>query len=231
MKYNNGYSQDNFYNAQIDELLERAKEYSEGNRDLELTLLNLWKQGIKTIGCCIGHAEDDPKYTDGIGYLAFRLDNQNSFKYLDMIYKMYEEQKKRDITMIIDESSESIHFPYKYRNTIFNSLKELSKTEFSNYNKETKVNQIIPIMNFSKNLNMSLEYVMKDNKIYVAIYNETEEQLKDVENSIMPIDDCSEIKFPFIVECNQENIKKINVLINNYIENNLTENNSQNIRK
>lgn len=41
---------------------EQAKEFSEGNKDLEDILLFLWSKGIKTIACCKGHENHGRPY-------------------------------------------------------------------------------------------------------------------------------------------------------------------------
>lgn len=215
-KYNTGSSDDNFYDASPNELLERAKDYSEGNKNLEITLLNLWKNGIKTIGCCIGHNEYNPLYYNGIGYIAFRLDNDNAFKYLNMIYVLYKKLRIENIDLLIDEGSTSIHFPYKYSNIIFGVLKKLSKTDFSKYNSIMKIEPIIETIDFSKSINMSFDCMITSKTIKTAIYNEEDLEVVFPDEAIVPLNNCDEISFPFVVKCNYDNINKITELIKDY---------------
>lgn len=100
MDYNNGFSHNDFYGHSLSELKERAKAYSEGNEDFEQALLNMWAKDIRTMGCCIGHPKGDPKYTDGRGYLAFYLDNDNSHCFLSILRKLdiFEDDVMVDVT-------------------------------------------------------------------------------------------------------------------------------------
>ena len=72
MTYNDGHIHEDFY--EDSENLEKiASEFSEGNPLLASTLLTLWKNGIKTHGCCNGH-EDNP-----ISYLSIEIDKNSRF--------------------------------------------------------------------------------------------------------------------------------------------------------
>lgn len=70
MAYNDGKIHNDFY--EDSENLEKiALEFSEGNPLLASTLLTLWKNGIKTHGCCNGH-ENNPT-----SYLSIEIDNNS----------------------------------------------------------------------------------------------------------------------------------------------------------
>ena len=65
-----------------------AKEFSEGDKNLESILLNLWEMGIETVACCIGrneenHPEDDSIFK--IPYLTIKIDEQNYSKVITLI--------------------------------------------------------------------------------------------------------------------------------------------------
>lgn len=65
-----------------EDLTEFAVEFSEGDNLLKETLLNLWKNNIKTFGCCIGH--DLPEYTL-VAYLSIIID-QHSIDFIKQLY-------------------------------------------------------------------------------------------------------------------------------------------------
>lgn len=55
------------------EMVEQAKVFSEGNKELEELLIYLWKNGIQTIGCCSGEHENSA--SPYIGFYVDKLDN------------------------------------------------------------------------------------------------------------------------------------------------------------
>ena len=86
MNYNDRNIHNNFYDEPIENLQVRARDYSEGNKDLEETLLNLWKQGVPTTSCCIGHEKKEDNDESGIGFFIFKLDNPKSTEFLNLLY-------------------------------------------------------------------------------------------------------------------------------------------------
>lgn len=60
MNYNDGKVHTEFYNEDVDRK-EIAKQFSEGDEQLEKCLLDLWNNGIQTTACCCGH--DTEEYT------------------------------------------------------------------------------------------------------------------------------------------------------------------------
>ncbi len=50
------------------EMKKQAKVFSEGNSELEQILIELWKNGVQTIGCCSGHNGKE------VPYISFYID-------------------------------------------------------------------------------------------------------------------------------------------------------------
>lgn len=57
---------------QIDDYQKAAKDFSEGNKELENLLLNCFSKGIKTVACCGGHENENRK-----PYISFSYSYEN----------------------------------------------------------------------------------------------------------------------------------------------------------
>ena len=79
MGYNNGVPVNGVLEAGIIKKYLMAKNFSEGNKDLEHLLWQCWKNGINTISCCAGHPETMEK---SIAYIVVEL-NENSELFLE----------------------------------------------------------------------------------------------------------------------------------------------------
>ena len=155
----------------------------------------------------------------GNGYITFEINNPNSFHLLNLIYKQIEELKEYDVSMTIDEETVSIYFPGLYSDIVYQLVNKLSNEIKSDNQDKMEIEPILEIIDFAKEQNKSLEYTIKKDKVFVAIYDEEEIEEKDPDEILKPIDEYSEITFPFIAECTKENIDKLNHMINNYNSN------------
>lgn len=62
-----------------------AKEYSEGSKQLEECLLELWNNNFETIGCCKGHTDKIPPTK---AYIGFKFNNNDTnIKFLSSLDK------------------------------------------------------------------------------------------------------------------------------------------------
>lgn len=106
MIYNDGQVHTDFYDKEVDKI-EIAKQFSEGDIQLQDCLLKLWEKGIKTLACCRGHGDTS------IAYISLVFDENSS----DLIYNicdyMYfsEEPVELDFSNHKDYDSVSIDMP------------------------------------------------------------------------------------------------------------------------
>ncbi len=214
MSYNDGNPQDNFYGESEENLQVRARDYSEGNKDLEITLLNLWKQGIPTNSCCIGHEKREDNDESGMGYFIFELKNPKSTKYLNLIYKMFEEIKVEGIYLSINPYYISVNFPREYGDLIFKMLNKISETDLSKKNEELEINPILEAIELAKNNNLFYSCSVEQGKIKISIYDYINNNYSEIPT--IALEDCNELKLPIILECTYQNINKLTELVTKY---------------
>ncbi len=213
MNYNDGSSDIKFFGkASLEELKERAKDYSEGNEDLEKTLLILWDKQIRTKACCVGH--DDESY----GYFCFLLDNDESFKYLKNIYQWLRMGEREEIKLSIENKSASLYFPRQYSNFVFSSLKELC-------NKEDELSEefdsLLDIMNTCDTMNLISRFELSNKDVHIFVYNHFDCIIKLDDNVSYSIDDIekNEPQLPFYVECSFADYERVHSYIQKHYAN------------
>ena len=214
MNYNDGNIYDNFYDEPIEKLQARARDYSEGNKDLEATLLNLWKQGVPTTSCCIGHEKKEDNDESGIGFFIFKLENPKSTEFLNLIYIMFEEIKVEGIYLDISSNYISVNFPREYGNLIFKMLNKLSEKDLSLENEELEINPILEIIELAKKNNMFYSCTIEQGKIQITIYDDTKHNYSEIPR--IALEECNELKLPIILECTYQNIDKLTELVTKY---------------
>ena len=96
---------------------------------------------------------------------------------------------------------------------------EVFGNRWKDYQNRIAIDPIITIIDFAKKQDKSLEYTIKNKKIYVAIYDEEEIEEIDPLEILKPITEYNKISFPIFVECTNENIDKLIHLIYNYNSN------------
>ena len=214
MNYNNGHSDTSFFGcASNEELQERARDYSEGNKDLESILLNLWERNIQTKGCCIGHE----KSYDKEGYLAFKLDNENSFKCLNMLLSMLEKLNIEKIEIVIFDNRVGFYFPYQSRDIVFSSVLELSKRNFDDYEEDSKFQKLMETLCFSNTIGLNTEMIISSKKIQITIYNEETKDIGIDQNKILPLHQITEFKLPFIIVCRYDELEEAAKVLQRFI--------------
>ena len=156
MIYNNG-STTNF--DKIEDYIKAAKEFSEGDKELEKLLLYCFSNRIKTVACCKGHKENK-----SLPYIAFSYNENNK----EFIYNLMSLFNNYDINISFVKSIggyifsiRSIKEDFELFKTINNYLEE--KTKDINITDDFK--QYIDIMDTSyenailNNENFRIEYL------------------------------------------------------------------------
>ena len=206
MNYNNGSSDMRFFDsASEEELQERAKDYSEGNSDLELTLLNLWNHRIKTKGCCIGH-NDNSK-----GYLSFMLNDKNSYKYLNEVFRLHQRLDVKDIEFMIDEECATMYYDRRIGSAVLYSLRRISEMDFSKKNEDPKELEFVKkIVDFCNRLGLRCNFIVLKDGVELAIYSRYVRLSRDTYDAPFSLTDSnSEIKFPFYAECSYSDLEQV----------------------
>lgn len=130
MNYNDGKIHTEFYNEDVDRK-EIAKQFSEGDEQLEKCLLELWDNGIQTTACCRGHDTNEHKcqpyislkFNHGIHGLIDNLynyiclpENRHSIE-LDFLYNSKNDSFNFSITMDNEQSKQRcLSFISRYLN-------------------------------------------------------------------------------------------------------------------
>lgn len=106
-----------------------AREFSEGNPNLENLLKEMWARNFETVGCCTGHDNDESAKP----YIAFKVNDKN--KTLNLISSI----NKNNIRIGFTTNKGEINCGITSRNRqdIFNDIiKSLDKTNTNMYLKE-----------------------------------------------------------------------------------------------
>ncbi len=160
-----------FYEDIITDKEKYAKVFSEGDIYLEKLLLEVWNQGIHTIGCCRGHNEKK-------SYIAFDL-NVNIDKVIDILKKI----KKENLGISFIHSDNKYSMSIKSCN-ISNSIKNI----VNNMNKEIDdlSDDLEKTINYLNNrakkeyLNIQFKYLNNSKIIYINTWDkELINELKD----------------------------------------------------
>lgn len=126
-----------------------AKEYSEGNKYLEICLLTLWENNIYTKGCCIGHSVKRP-------YIS--LDLTSNLKMIKSILNNIEKDDIR-ISFVCNEKNKGVSISSNIGNlTVFKKILNSIKENNNNIYKF----EIDKAMNWEKDYYM-IVYYYKDN--------------------------------------------------------------------
>lgn len=80
-----------------------AKDFSEGNKDLECLLLYCFQNGLETKACCAGHEEQFDELGNGTPYIVFEY-NENSSKAIISIIKKL--MNKKGIKLELDNTND-----------------------------------------------------------------------------------------------------------------------------
>lgn len=123
--YNTGHVVDFF---EITDYVKAAKDFSEGNSELEQLLLNCFSKGIKTVASCKGHPE-----TGQEPYIAFSycFDNQQ------VIYAILSRLEDKGVSFRYNKVSNNSYFSFNFDeynevSTLFNEI----NTVINEFNKE-----------------------------------------------------------------------------------------------
>lgn len=158
MNYNDGKIHTEFYNEDVDRK-EIAKQFSEGDEQLEKCLLELWNNGIQTTACCRGHDTDEYIYRP---YIMLKFDH-NIYGLIDNLYNY----------MVLPENRDSIglDFGYDYKNGRFN----FSITMDSEQSKQQCLNFISRCLNNHKSDDLptlgNIASVANDLLVFACINN------------------------------------------------------------
>lgn len=197
-----------------------SEEYSEGDIQLQNTLLNLWKNGIETYACCKGH--DMGSYYH-IPYIAMYLDNNNLTFFKNLYESIY----------LLDDGI-SIEFNYrkniKLHTCCIYMRREENKTSGLNYindclnNKEIKIkndnfDNIIFLLEYAKDNEIDMEYSINSKKMNIWFKNPKEKNISD--NIYLLSEELNKMKenskIPYIpMECDENNLNEfVNLIKNN----------------
>lgn len=214
MNYNDRNIHNNFYDEPIENLQVRARDYSEGNKDLEVTLLNLWKQGVPTTSCCIGHEKKEDNDESGIGFLIFKLDNPKSTEFLNLLYIIFEKIKVEGIYLDISPNYISVNFPREYGDLIFKMLNKLSEKDLSKKNEELEINPILEVIETANKNELFYNCSIEEGKIQISLYDYIKDNYSEIPK--ISLEECSELKLPIVLECTYQNIDKLSELVTKY---------------
>lgn len=137
-----------------------AKEFSEGNSDLESCLLKLWNNDICTVGCCIGHGISSP-------YIAFEL-NYN----VDSIKKILNNIIKENIRLnfTCNEFNKTIGIKSIDSNdfSVFKKIYAAIDKDINSDNYDLEINKCL---SWDSGYYNSVYYYNKDNKRVIVTNN------------------------------------------------------------
>lgn len=158
-----------------------AKEFSEGNPNLENLLKEMWNRNFETVGCCTGHDNDKSAKP----YIAFKVNDKN--KTLNLISSI--NKKNIRISFTTNEGEINCIITSRNRQDIFNDIiKSLDRTNTDidlnklldkviNLNKDSYNNLLIyyddngniESIRFNTEDKDTIEKLMKDNYSYQAL--------------------------------------------------------------
>lgn len=189
MSYNDGQVHLDFYDKEVD-IEKIAKEFSEGDPLLCNSLLELWKNGIKTSACCRGHNEN------ATAYISLVI-NDNSQKLIQAISEyLYLQDDKMELDFInhrdgydtftvgmADEKTKN-----EFLTFLCNFLKEKKGIEDSN----TVLKYANYLLLFAKKMGLSCRYAVEKNEMMfsysypgtIQLFDENAPRLDDLIESI-----------------------------------------------
>jgi len=170
MNYNDGKVHTDFFDKPKEELDLIAKEFSEGNENLEELLKTLWSKKIKTSACCIGHKKSKSLFLNEntgeiiekdnnlVSYISIVIDDESKNKIMPLITSMLEKYKdKIDVKISTNHALLkpvlSIHCDMDIKDDFFKSLSEAVKKD------EQKNNLLI---------DFALDFEKKGNELFGA---------------------------------------------------------------
>lgn len=216
MNYNNGLSDTTFYQSVTNEELEkRARDYSEGNKDLETILLNLWKKEVFTKGCCIGH-EELPKHIITGGYISFKLNSDNSYKFLNMLIDMIRKLHMDEIDIIVLDHSAGIYFSLSKRETVLSSVLELVRSDFDDYQEDSKRKQLMEALTFINTISLNFEFGITKEKMWIAVYDKNNQSVEVKVTPIFLLKQMTNPKIPFNIMFTYDELNQVIAFFQSY---------------
>lgn len=111
--------------SQIEDYQKAAKDFAEGNRELEQLLLNCFSKGIKTIACCGGHEDKNRK-----PYISFSYSSENEQLIYAIISKLKDSgfnfrYNKRSNGKSFFSIEEGQSFDFSKASTLFNDINDV----------------------------------------------------------------------------------------------------------
>lgn len=142
-----------------------AKEFSEGSKLLEQTLLMLWENHIETVGCCIGHNDGKSQQ-----YIGFPLSNKE--KLIELFSSL--DKSKIQISFVTNGDHKSTTIKKYGKNDIFeNIIQSLSKPK-----KDNEIEKIIEKMISRKsNSYFNLHLYYENNRLSNWVIHTTDPEI------------------------------------------------------
>lgn len=161
-----GYDGQTILDMPLKEQSDLARQFSEGNKSLEVLLLGLWSRNIETVGCCAGHEFYDD--IDGclISSPAIGIRyNNNSKYYLSRVFAYIKNYAKCNAFMEVLVHNGDVVFFIKEEGLsdrkLFNDLNLINVKEIRK-NKEFYYLELL--INRIKNKNGTARYLIRENE-------------------------------------------------------------------
>lgn len=170
MSYNDGEVHTDFYDYDAIDKESIAKQFSEGDIQLQNCLIKLWDKGIKTVACCRGHDEKQS------AYISLMFDIRSEQLIDDICNYMYCQENTDEIELDFFFDNGNNTFAIYMKNElvkqkcldfISNSINNVDNVNF-NYKPQTKIPMIAEgLLSFAKRINLSCRYVVtKDEMVF-----------------------------------------------------------------
>ena len=201
-----------FYNQKEEVLQQLANEFSEGNIYLENTLLNLWKNDIKTQGCCNGHNDKE-----SFPYINILIDNSNLYKINNIIKYFMEYNEEINITFCQNTNNLWVTINMKEdieeekKNQIFKIIGQLANKEDEQID-DTLTNMIL-LAKVIKENNLTMKYNIDKEENTIAItkpfqlFNNEGQDIPYLKDALIALKENAKLSLG-IYKCNEEDIKE-----------------------
>jgi len=211
MNYNDGNVHTEIFEQSTERQQEIAKDFSEGNKLLEKTLLELWKKNIKTIACCNGHEEKEARF-----YISLAIDDNSTSlasEIVDYIYKSDSSSSYINFRKMKGYLTETIYLDIKDRDSFLLSINSILKETNEIHKKNDVIKKAKLFDDFTKNYNLNFNYsIDKDKSMFnltkevsVLLFGNEKVQLKNYIDKMKETGDIP-LKVPF--ECDDETLNE-----------------------
>ena len=169
MNYNNGQIIQNFYNLDEEELKKIANDFSEENILLKELLLALWKQGIKTEGCCKGHKEKNQ-----LPYISIKSSDNLSLYVISQIIELLLQELNDEIyiSFLNNQNNDlviSFYTTIENSNKMFNFISQIQNTSWKKCEFTKIMLDIIKLQRLFQVMNLSYQLQISKKEMQIGI--------------------------------------------------------------